>query len=104
MAISRQHKELATRIAGEYARMVVASLPRIGQAMIGSGGQASFSVTAQFRTLKDETMVCELKPRERIPLEKIQIKIAMEDGQLSLFEGPPAEPEDEGQTQAWELL
>ena len=87
---SQQHRTLARQCAENYERFLLSSLPRIAEAMNSDAGSASFTVTAQFRTKKDETMVVDLKPRERVPLEPVELKVQLKNGQLSLFEGAEA--------------
>lgn len=92
---SEQHQRVAERLAEEFKAMILGSLPRIDSALKRDIGQASFSVTAQFKQTRDEgSYVCELKPRERIPLEPAEIKVGWNDGQLDLFSGAQADSKE----------
>ncbi len=94
--VSEDHRELAAKCGDEFSRMMLNSLPRLAEAMKRGSASASFSVTAQFQSKKDETLEVELHARERIPLEPVTHKVTLVGGQLSLFSGEPAEnAEDE---------
>lgn len=83
MSSNASHEQLASKCAEDYRRMMLASLHRLQQAAT-RGLSASFTVTAQFHETKDEQLVVDLKPRERIPLEVVTHKLTR---QLGLFEG-----------------
>jgi hypothetical protein len=75
--------------------MVLASLPRVSEALERDIRQASISVTCEFRYGAGDVLQVTMNPRERIPLTPVQIKLTVQDGQLSLFQGAPIEPEPE---------
>jgi hypothetical protein len=69
-----------------YAKMLVDSMPRIEQALMESNeSQASFTVTAQFAVNKQGEVVLSLKPRERVPMPTVEMKLRWHDKQLRLL-------------------
>jgi len=92
-------RELVTRLSGDFGVNLSGSLPRIAEALDAGQAEASFSVTVQFKIIKRKGEIvgykAEFKPRERVPLEPKEYKLSLANGQLSLFQGEPAEP-DEG--------
>jgi len=82
--MTKQPSGLAQEAGDTFARMLTASMPRIQQAMKESGRQASFTVTAQFRSNREGEIELDLKPRERIPLETQTMKLTWKGEQLEL--------------------
>ncbi len=92
--------KLALEVGTEVAKMLHASLDEISAAVDRSDGQVSFSVTCAFLRGPDNDLKVKLTPRKRIPLPAVEIKIAVINRQLTLFESPPVdergEPEEGG--------
>lgn len=96
MAQQHHHEKLAQEMAGTYQSMLLNSLPGIADAMRRGRGSASLTVTAQFKENKEQQIRVTLKPRERVPLEPVELVLKIADRQLALFpEGELDEDDDE---------
>lgn len=87
MPRNSKYEELADRCAQEFKVAMLNALPRIDNAL--DAGAASFSTTVQFpkRAKDDDSLTVLVKPRERVPVEPIEIKVSR---QLGLFDGAEA--------------
>ncbi len=84
MARSSLHDKLAEEFGGQAAIALRDSLTRIAAAMKGGQGSASFTVTAQFSSKRDGSLVLDVKPRERIPLTPTRFAVKLHGEQLAL--------------------
>ena len=85
------HRDLAARLGGETARILLAQLPRVAEACERGVARSTVPMKFIFRVLRSGELVVELHPRKEIPLDPIVHKISVRQGQLSLFEGADAE-------------
>lgn len=84
----KEHERIAERCSASFERLLVASLPRIDDAMAQAAGQASFSVTVAFREDREGRLLAKVTARERVPIEPEDIRIhRTAGGQLALFDG-----------------
>jgi len=94
MADNTRHRELATRLAGDFARGLLDALPAIVSALHRGHRQAGYKASVTIRVDKGGELEAVLQPTESVPLDPVVHKVQLMHGQLSLFEGAfaPAPP------------
>ena len=93
------HQKLVEQVAGEIARQMLDSMPRIAESLQSAKRSASFTATVQFTTDAENEPTMEIKCRERIPLEPIKYELQRQGeqlklGQLRLVEVPDEDDDD----------
>lgn len=88
-------EELAARVGGEIARLLLEALPRMGRALDTGRNGVGFTANVQFRKRRDDILYCTLKAGPQIPPLAIDIKVDLIGDQLSLFVAPPVTKEED---------
>lgn len=101
-------KKMCLRIASDIVKSLIDGMPSIRESL-QTGRQASFTATVSFKThatKETEELLAKVNTRTRTPGDEYEHKLALHNGQLSLFEGAPAEqagdPEDGGALESFD--
>jgi len=87
------HERIAEKILDAAKLALKEHLPAIEKSLHETGGAlpASITITAQLKDEKDEGLVLTVKARSSLPATVTTFKASISGGQLTLFDGPPAE-------------